>query len=230
MLRIETLIHQVEFVHMLNATMCATTRVICAILENYSNRQGYRYTGSRQKVEFVHMLNATMCATTRVICAILENYSNRQGYRYTGSRQKVDALRTHHDLRVNPLPVARLVVLTGGCQTYRELIPYVQRAPIDLEKVSASSATINKAKELASSPNEAVNQGSAAELANCVNQLKLAASDELQKTAKSQMHQPVDNSQPVSLASASECQVTNSVEKKRKKKKKKKITTTQDEV
>lgn len=31
---------QVEFVHMLNATMCATTRVICAILENYQTEEG----------------------------------------------------------------------------------------------------------------------------------------------------------------------------------------------
>lgn len=31
---------QVEFVHMLNATMCATTRVICAILENYQTDEG----------------------------------------------------------------------------------------------------------------------------------------------------------------------------------------------
>ena len=31
---------QVEFVHMLNATMCATTRVICAILENYQTDNG----------------------------------------------------------------------------------------------------------------------------------------------------------------------------------------------
>ncbi|KAJ8369520.1 hypothetical protein SKAU_G00095480 [Synaphobranchus kaupii] len=29
-----------EFVHMLNATMCATTRVICAILENYQTEEG----------------------------------------------------------------------------------------------------------------------------------------------------------------------------------------------
>ena len=29
------LIFQAEYVHMLNATMCATTRTICAILENY---------------------------------------------------------------------------------------------------------------------------------------------------------------------------------------------------
>lgn len=31
---------QVEYVHMLNATMCATTRVICAILENYQTDEG----------------------------------------------------------------------------------------------------------------------------------------------------------------------------------------------
>ncbi|NP_001080487.1 seryl-tRNA synthetase 1 L homeolog [Xenopus laevis] len=31
---------KVEFVHMLNATMCATTRVICAILENYQTEEG----------------------------------------------------------------------------------------------------------------------------------------------------------------------------------------------
>lgn len=31
---------QVEFVHMLNATMCATTRTICAILENHQTEQG----------------------------------------------------------------------------------------------------------------------------------------------------------------------------------------------
>lgn len=31
---------QVEFVHMLNATMCATTRTICALLENYQTEEG----------------------------------------------------------------------------------------------------------------------------------------------------------------------------------------------
>ncbi|XP_066977375.1 probable serine--tRNA ligase, cytoplasmic isoform X2 [Macrobrachium rosenbergii] len=30
----------VEYVHMLNATMCATTRVICALLENYQTEEG----------------------------------------------------------------------------------------------------------------------------------------------------------------------------------------------
>ncbi|NWR81861.1 SYSC protein, partial [Centropus unirufus] len=33
---------KVEFVHMLNATMCATTRTICAILENYQSEEGIR--------------------------------------------------------------------------------------------------------------------------------------------------------------------------------------------
>ncbi|NXG67397.1 SYSC protein, partial [Hemiprocne comata] len=33
---------KVEFVHMLNATMCATTRTICAILENYQTEEGIR--------------------------------------------------------------------------------------------------------------------------------------------------------------------------------------------
>lgn len=30
---------KVEFVHMLNATMCATTCTICAILENYQTEK-----------------------------------------------------------------------------------------------------------------------------------------------------------------------------------------------
>nr|CAB3265867.1 serine--tRNA ligase, cytoplasmic-like [Phallusia mammillata] len=34
------MMEKVEFVHMLNATMCATTRVICAILETYQNEEG----------------------------------------------------------------------------------------------------------------------------------------------------------------------------------------------
>lgn len=33
---------QVEYVHMLNATMCATTRVICALLENYQTETGIK--------------------------------------------------------------------------------------------------------------------------------------------------------------------------------------------
>ena len=34
------IIFLVEYVHMLNATMCATTRTICAILENYQTEEG----------------------------------------------------------------------------------------------------------------------------------------------------------------------------------------------
>jgi len=34
------MLEQTEYVHMLNATMCATTRTICAILENYQVEDG----------------------------------------------------------------------------------------------------------------------------------------------------------------------------------------------
>ena len=34
------LFSQAEYVHMLNATMCATTRTMCAILENYQTDEG----------------------------------------------------------------------------------------------------------------------------------------------------------------------------------------------
>uniref|UniRef100_H2ZBS1 serine--tRNA ligase n=1 Tax=Ciona savignyi TaxID=51511 RepID=H2ZBS1_CIOSA len=34
------MMEKVDYVHMLNATMCATTRVICAILENYQTDEG----------------------------------------------------------------------------------------------------------------------------------------------------------------------------------------------
>jgi len=52
----------VEYVHMLNATMCATTRVICAILENYQTEDGiivpdvlrsYMPAGMNEKIKFV---------------------------------------------------------------------------------------------------------------------------------------------------------------------------------
>lgn len=38
----KTMGKEVKFVHMLNATMCATTRVICAVLENYQEEKGIR--------------------------------------------------------------------------------------------------------------------------------------------------------------------------------------------
>ncbi|KAF7259907.1 hypothetical protein EG68_02833 [Paragonimus skrjabini miyazakii] len=180
--------------------------VSCSNCTDYQSRRlAIRYGQTKKmnkNVEFVHMLNATMCATTRVICAILENYQTDNGI-------------------IVPEAVKRWMPCA-----YRDLIPFVQPAPIDIEKVSSTSATINKDKKLASLPKEA----SAIELANSVNQLNLVASDELQKTATCQTHQSADNSQPISPASASECQVTNSGEKKRKKKKKKKVANTLDDV
>ena len=56
------------------------------------------------------MLNATMCATTRVICAILENYQTDSGIIVP------EALRDF-------MP-----------QKYREQIPFVKPAPIEMEK------------------------------------------------------------------------------------------------
>lgn len=53
---------EAEFVHMLNATMCATTRVICAILENNQTEDGvivpealraYMPEGLKEKIPFV---------------------------------------------------------------------------------------------------------------------------------------------------------------------------------
>jgi len=53
---------ETEYVHMLNATMCATTRVICAILENHQVDDGiivpealrhYMPTCYREKLPFV---------------------------------------------------------------------------------------------------------------------------------------------------------------------------------
>ncbi|KAL4002917.1 serine--tRNA ligase [Acanthocheilonema viteae] len=40
--RTKKLESEVPYVHMLNATMCATTRVLCALLENYQEEQGIR--------------------------------------------------------------------------------------------------------------------------------------------------------------------------------------------
>ncbi|VDM23674.1 unnamed protein product [Hydatigera taeniaeformis] len=54
---------EVEYVHMLNATMCATTRVMCAILENYQTNDGivvpdavreFMPEGLKEVIPFVH--------------------------------------------------------------------------------------------------------------------------------------------------------------------------------
>lgn len=50
-----------KYVHMLNSTLCATTRTICAVLENYQTETGVRvpdalkpYMDGKEFIEFVH--------------------------------------------------------------------------------------------------------------------------------------------------------------------------------
>ena len=64
--------------------------------------------------DFVHMLNGTMCATTRVICVILETFQNEEGVVVP------EALRCY-------MP-----------DKYREFIPFVKEAPIDIEARKAA--------------------------------------------------------------------------------------------
>lgn len=60
--------------------------------------------------DYVHMLNATMCATTRVICALLEVHQTDEGIKVP------EVLKEF-------LP-----------EPYKDVIPFVKPAPIDLEK------------------------------------------------------------------------------------------------
>lgn len=69
-----------------------------------------RVDKSQFQVNYVHMLNATMCATTRAICAVLENYQTDSGITVP------DALRDF-------MP-----------DKYRDQIPFVKPAPIEVEK------------------------------------------------------------------------------------------------
>jgi seryl-tRNA synthetase len=62
------------------------------------------------QVNYVHMLNATMCATTRVICAVLENYQTESGIDVPAVLQEF-------------MP-----------EKYRQKIPFVKPAPIDVAK------------------------------------------------------------------------------------------------
>jgi seryl-tRNA synthetase len=66
-------------------------------------------TQADQKTEYVHMLNATLCATTRVICVLLELYQTETGV---------------------AIPPGLKSFLPPG---FPELIPFVKRAPIDVE-------------------------------------------------------------------------------------------------
>lgn len=49
----------VDFVHMLNATMCATTRVICAILETHQTETGVKVSILRT-IKLLHLINMSI--------------------------------------------------------------------------------------------------------------------------------------------------------------------------
>ncbi|XP_006149579.1 serine--tRNA ligase, cytoplasmic isoform X1 [Tupaia chinensis] len=79
---------KVEFVHMLNATMCATTRTICAILENYQTEEGiivpeklkeFMPSGLQELIPFVKP------------APIDQEPSKKQKKQHEGSKKKVAA-------------------------------------------------------------------------------------------------------------------------------------------
>lgn len=90
--------------------------VSCSNCLDYQARRLLVRYGQTKKMnattDFVHMLNATMCAATRVVCAVLEVNQTETGIKIP------DALKEF-------LP-----------KKYREEIPFVKAAPIDLEKES----------------------------------------------------------------------------------------------
>ena len=91
-------------------------------LEYQARRLLVRYGQTKKmntSTDYVHMLNATMCATTRVICAILEVHQTDTGINVP------DSLREF-------MP-----------NEYKEIIPFVKPAPIDVEQ---SSKKVKKQK------------------------------------------------------------------------------------
>lgn len=90
--------------------------VSCSNCLDYQARRLLVRYGQTKKmnaaVDYVHMLNATMCATTRVICAILETHQTEDGV-------------------VVPEPLRKYMP-----ERYRELLPFVKPAPIDLEEAA----------------------------------------------------------------------------------------------
>lgn len=87
--------------------------VSCSNCLDYQARRLLVRYGQTKKMnaatDYVHMLNATMCATTRVICAILEVHQTETGIKVP------EVLKEF-------LP-----------EEYRDEIPFVKLAPIDLE-------------------------------------------------------------------------------------------------
>lgn len=86
-------------------------------LEYQARRLLVRYGQTKKmnaNVDFVHMLNATMCATTRVICAILETHQTETGVKVP------ECLKMYMPAK------------------FRDEIPFVKPAPIDLETAAAA--------------------------------------------------------------------------------------------
>ncbi|VDL44782.1 unnamed protein product [Hymenolepis diminuta] len=109
--------------------------VSCSNCTDYQSRRlGIRFGQTKKmgkEVEFVHMLNATMCATTRVICAILENYQTVEGI---------------------VVPEALREFMPEGL---KEMIPFVNKAPIDQQKGDVVSPMANlNLKEKREGPKE----------------------------------------------------------------------------
>jgi len=98
--------------------------VSCSNCLDYQARRLLVRYGQTKKmnasVDFVHMLNATMCATTRVICAILETHQTETGVKVP------DVLKLY-------MP-----------EKYKDEIPFVKAAPIEVE---AASKKAKKHKE-----------------------------------------------------------------------------------
>jgi seryl-tRNA synthetase len=71
------------YVHMLNATLCATERTICCILENYQDDTGVRvpdvlqpFMGGRQHLPFIHQQPKPTAAVSAAAAAAAEEKKN----------------------------------------------------------------------------------------------------------------------------------------------------------
>lgn len=103
--------------------------VSCSNCLDYQARRLLVRYGQTKKMnaamEYVHMLNATMCAATRVICAILETHQTETGIKVPEPLQKY-------------MP-----------KQYRDEIPFVKPAPIEVEAVTGGKKSKSKQKDAA---------------------------------------------------------------------------------
>merc|ERR1712029_384545 len=99
-------------------------------LDYQARRLRVRYGQTKKmnaSTEYCHMLNATMCAVTRVICVLLEQNQTETGIKVP------EALKMY-------MP-----------EKYKEEIPFVNEAPIDMEeakKKSKKQRTVEKPKKI----------------------------------------------------------------------------------